>query len=252
VSHLDPDLLVLIALGEQTPGPVEADHLQDCAACRDELAATREVADLGRHTEELRELPVPSEALWQRIAAQAFAPGTAGGGARVPAPVRPPGAGTPAGPSRSGGPAGRRAGRRYGRLWLAAVAVAALVLGVAGTVVVTRLATKDTTRVIASAELTPATAAAAGARGRVELVDTGQGLQLRLSVTGMPTPVGYYAVWLYDGDKNMIDVGSLGPAPLNVPTVAQDLDVFRIVDISAQRVGQQEHGQSMLRGTLTQ
>jgi len=78
VSHLDPDRLVLIALGEQTPGPVEADHLQDCAACRDELAATREVADLGRHTEELRELPVPSEALWQRIAAQAFAPGTAG------------------------------------------------------------------------------------------------------------------------------------------------------------------------------
>jgi hypothetical protein len=35
-----------------------------------------------------------------------------------------------------------------------------------------------------------------------------------------------------------------------VPASATNLDKFRIVDISAQQFGQQEHGTSMLQGTL--
>ena len=48
----------------------------------------------------------------------------------------------------------------------------------------------------------------------------------------------------------MIPVGSPGPAPLNVPAAADNLAVYHIVDISAQNVGEQEHGRSLLRGIL--
>jgi hypothetical protein len=69
-------------------------------------------------------------------------------------------------------------------------------------------------------------------------------------MTGMPTPTGYYTVWLFDGGSVMIPVGSPGNAPLNIPAAATDLGRFHIIDISAQQLGQQEHGTSMLQGSL--
>jgi hypothetical protein len=105
-------------------------------------------------------------------------------------------------------------------------------------------------RVVAQADLLPSAAAPKDAHGTATIVDTGHGLQLRLALTGMPTPSGYYTVWLYDGRTVMVPIGSPGPAPLNVPAAAGDLDQFRIVDVSVQQLGQQEHGTSMLQGVL--
>ena len=73
---------------------------------------------------------------------------------------------------------------------------------------------------------------------------------MRLSLSGMPAATGYCTVWLYDGGTVMIPIGSPGPAPLNVPAAASDLTRFRVVDISAQELGQQQHGISMLQGRL--
>ena len=86
--------------------------------------------------------------------------------------------------------------------------------------------------------------------GKVQVVDIGHGLELRVAMTGVPTPTGFCTVWLYDGGSIMIPVGSPGYAALDVPAAATDLERFHIVDISVQRLGQQEHGTSMLRGNL--
>ncbi len=215
MSHLDPDRLVLLAIGEQAPSASETEHLETCKACREDLAANRRTVLIGRQTEHLRDRPDPPEELWDRIAAEVFP-------AAAPRPER--------------------------RRWrLALVAAAMAVIGVAAGV---QWAGHKSERVVAEADLLPSTAAPAGAHGTATIVDTGHGLQLRLDLAGMPTPAGYYTVWLYDGRTVMIPIGSPGPAPLNIPAAARDLDDFRIVDVSAQRLGQQEHGTSMLQGVL--
>ena len=237
MTHLDPDRLVLIAIGEQRPDHGEDRHLATCDVCREELTSTGTVSDLARYGEDLLDLPRPSAGLWDRVAAEAFAEPRITTHALAEPRVAPV----------STRPARRRP---RPRLRLALVAALALVLGIAGTAAVNRLVGGDHARVVARADLLPKPAAPPGAHGTVQVVDTGHGLQLRLTMTGMPTPTGYYTVWLYDGDTVMVPIGSPGAAPLNVPPAASDLTKFQVVDISAQQLGQQEHGTSMLQGTL--
>lgn len=260
MPHLDPDLLMLIALEEH---PADADttaHMQQCPRCREDLAAARTVAGLARGAGKLRDLPAPPESVWAGIAQAAFA---GSGGDTPDAPTRNsrdrtvqparPAASRPAGPVVGrAGTTPPRAGRsrRRGLVRLALVAVVAALAGVVGTAGVQWLSGRSGDRVVAHADLKPQAAAPPGAHGSVDVIDTGHGLQLRLSLSGMPAPRGYYTVWLYDGAAAMVPVGSPGPAPLNVPAAAGDLDMFHIVDVSAQDVGQQQHGTSMLQGTL--
>jgi anti-sigma-K factor RskA len=231
VAHLDPDRLVLLALDEEQADEAENGHVGSCAVCHEDLAAMRAVAGLARETEGVRELPRPPERVWEAIAAQTL--GATAGAARTAdvLPLR-----------RRRLPTGVR---------MALVGAAAMLLGIAGTVAVIRLV-QPAPRVVAVATLTPQAPAAAGASGRAELLDTGRGTQLRVTLHGMPAPDGYYEVWLYDGTSRMIGLGDVGSGSgstvVNVPGTA-DTDVFRVVDISAQRLGQQEHGRSMLQGS---
>jgi hypothetical protein len=232
VAHLDPDRLTLLALAEQDPHRDEAHHLVGCADCRGDVDVTRHVVTLARDGDLLRELPPAPVALWGRISAEAL--GVPAVEAR-PVALR---------------PALRRTGRRRVRILAAA---AALVLGVLGAGGLSQVLSDDgtTAHVVASAELLPQAGAPASAHGRAEVVDTGHGLQVVVSVQGMPTTDGYYTVWIYDGKGVMIPLGSPGSAALNLPAAAADLRVFHIVDVSAQALGQQEHGRSMLQGALT-
>jgi hypothetical protein len=252
MPHLDPDRLVLLALNEVSPDARESEHLAGCDDCRAELTATRETVGLARRTDGLRDLDAPPEELWERIAAQAFATAPAGLADAAPTAARPAGSARPprARVRVPRTPATGPAGRSRSRWRLALVALAAAVIGVAGTVAVQSIVRRDADRVVALASLAPQPAAPATAHGAVQVVDTGHGLQLRVTLSGMPAPAGYYTVWLYDGGQVMIPVGSPGTAPLNVPAAADNLDVFRIVDVSAQNLGQQEHGTSMLQGVL--
>ncbi|WP_433304853.1 anti-sigma factor domain-containing protein [Actinoplanes sp. CA-030573] len=247
MPHLDPDRLILIALGEQTASAGEAEHLAGCPACRAELATNETVVRLGRGSHDLRELPDPPAGVWDRIAAEAF-PAEASPAAAHPAAA--PAATAPAppvvlSPRRPWAPA-----RPRNRWRLALVAVAAALVGVAGVVGVQQLGRSGSPRVIAEADLLPQAAAPGTAHGTATIVDTGHGLQMRLSLSGMPAATGYYTVWLYDGGTVMIPIGSPGSAPLNVPAAASDLTKFQVVDISAQQLGQQQHGTSMLQGRL--
>ncbi|MCX2946872.1 anti-sigma factor [Lentzea sp. NEAU-D7] len=226
MAHADPDLLTLLALGEPVPDVSVEDHLRVCATCRSELAALREVATVGRETRAERDLPMPSEDLWTRIAAET------GQDTSSVVPLR-----------------------RRPRRWRAflAVAAAAAVIGAAGAVAVDRITTAPAAseQVLAQGDLARLASAPDSARGSARVVRTADRTVLRVSVDGMPAPDGLYQVWLFDGAATMIPLGVLtnGQADMPLPETV-DLNTYRVVDVSAQRWGQQEHGTSMLQGRL--
>ncbi|WP_229789437.1 anti-sigma factor domain-containing protein [Pilimelia terevasa] len=226
---------MLVALGEQDPSASEAGHLHGCDSCAADLDAARATVAVGRGSRHVRDLPEPPPELWARIAGAAFA-----------APALAPPAARPAVRTRwfdsLRGP--------RGRLRLAVAATAALVLIVAVGVGAVRTGRRGVERVVAEADLIAQPAAPAAAKGRAAVVDTGHGLEVRLEMSGMPTPGGYYLVWLYDGGSVMVPLGAPGSARLNVPAAAGDLTRFSIIDVSAQQLGQQQHGTSMLQGRL--
>jgi hypothetical protein len=240
VEHLDPDRLILLALGEEDTTTAEAGHLDRCPVCRAELDSTRTVVSVARDGASLRDLPAPAPAVWDRIAAEALGPAAAtppGPVALAPLPpvVR------PARPSR----------RMPRRAVLALAAAACLVLGAFGATGLQALLRRgDGVRVLAQAELTAQPGAPSGAHGTARVIDTGHGRQLEIAIDGVPVPPGYYTVWIYDGRDVMIPLGSPGAEPLNIPAAADDLDVFHVVDVSAQELGQQQHGRSVLQGSL--
>jgi anti-sigma-K factor RskA len=166
VAHLEPERLVLLALGEDALDQHETGHLDACESCHGEMVALREVADVGRQTRRVSDLPPPPEHVWQRIRAELAATGRATPPEAVTLHTDPPahrivpearreprprnagpGGSTrrsgPGGRPRRSGPGGRprRAGpdggpRRSGPGWAltAAIAVAAAVAAVAVTV----------------------------------------------------------------------------------------------------------------------
>src|SRR5215203_896819 len=112
MPHVDPDVLALLALGEDVASAEEQAHVAACADCRAELANLRRTATVGRSAMGAGELLEPSARVWSRIAEElelqdAPAPGAA---VLVPPTVAPP---TPAAQRSEG--ADTRVGRR-GRL----------------------------------------------------------------------------------------------------------------------------------------
>jgi hypothetical protein len=69
VSHVDPEVLTLIALGEEAGGPDARAHLARCAHCADELRALASVVHLSRQAEDAGGLVSPPAAVWGRIVA---------------------------------------------------------------------------------------------------------------------------------------------------------------------------------------
>ena len=232
MEHPDEEALALLALGEGGP---HTDHLDSCDECRAEVAALRRVAEIGLETQEVRDLPPPPAAVWDRIAS-ATTP--------VPSTVDTP-------------PPVRRDLRRWALA--AAAAAVALALGVVGTLVVTRdrdrPAPSACGTVVASADLTALPLAPTGATGEARVLCDGPNRRLHLHVSGLPLPAGYYEVWLIDPDSmEMTAVGQLGDGGdvlLPLPSTA-DLQKFRLVDISAEKYdnNQAHSGESLLRGRL--
>jgi anti-sigma-K factor RskA len=259
VAHLDPETLVLLALGEDGS---HADHLDTCDTCRAEVAALRRVAELGAETQEVRELHQPPDAVWDRIAAATNVGSTAEGPVR-PARRRRIG-GRTASPGRSDRTTGPAAGSGPGRTrrWalIAATAVVALVAGVGGTLWATRDRVAPDSRacgtVVARADLAALPLAPSGATGEARVLCDGPDRRLHLHVAGLPLQPGYYEVWLIDPDTmEMTAIGVLGDGgdvllPLASTT---DLRKYRLVDISAEQYdnNQAHSGESLLRGQLT-
>src|SRR5271156_2259317 len=100
VSHTDPEILALRALGETAGTARDDEHAQTCVRCRAELARLTEIVDIARDGGPAGPLETPPPQVWDQIAA-AVGPGA------VPSLV-PAGAG--GGDPREGNGAGHRAG----------------------------------------------------------------------------------------------------------------------------------------------
>ncbi|WP_157545326.1 anti-sigma factor [Hamadaea tsunoensis] len=214
---------------EGDPADDPTAHLTACQECSREVDALRRVAGIARSTVGLRELPPAPDRVWNRIADEAFAPPEPSPGRRATAASR-----------------RRPAATAWGRWRIAVAAAIAAVCAMTLTLVFTR--GPQPPRVVATAVLAVNNPAAAGGTGRAELLES---RQLRITLQGLPAATGYYEVWLYDGHQRMIGLGDAGSGRQTVVVTipaAADIGEFPIVDISAQRLGQQEHGQSMLQG----
>ncbi|WP_150306719.1 anti-sigma factor [Planctomonas psychrotolerans] len=66
--HTDPDLLALLALGEDVATAEELDHLADCAECATRRASLTAAANAGRSASVA--LVRPSDRVWQSISAE--------------------------------------------------------------------------------------------------------------------------------------------------------------------------------------
>jgi Anti-sigma-K factor rskA len=287
--HLEPDRLMLLALGEEPVTADVADHLASCPRCQAELESLRDVVDLGRDNNGRPDPPSPPPRVWDGIMRQILAESQllsdrqaaalAGPGGQASERELAPAArtatddvvGRPTSPGRMGhqpkkpaiGPDGTDPPSRgsttassvLGRsriLQATAIAVTAAIIGVAGTLGIVALRDSDGTKLVSRAQLAALPAAPTGARGSADVVHVGLATELRLTLSGMPNPAGYYEAWLFDPNSGaMFPMGPITAFGGTVMVTGVDLGRYRGVDISAQAMdGRGGHGQTMLRGAL--
>ena len=262
MSHIDPAILALRALGETVGTAQDDDHAQTCPHCRHEQARLTEVVDLARHAGPDGHLEQPPPAVWDRIAA------AVGNGTVSPTTVRPletvassnghhevakdAAAKTGAGARRSIGAGGHR--RRLVTV-LAGVA-AGLIIGVGGTVGVVQLTKAPATRVVAQIELSPLPAFPQwqGATGTAVMRATA-GQQVMVVALHAPQRPGFYEVWLLARNGvSMISLGDLNVDHTGTFTVPPGVDLsnYSRIDVSLQAFnGSTLHSKaSVVRGSL--
>jgi hypothetical protein len=252
VSHVDPEVLALIALGEEAGTPDALAHLAQCPHCTGELRALASVVHLARQAPDADGLVSPPAALWSRIAAHPDVqarPGLAPAGDDQPEP----------------GPGARAAGSGRGwRAWLrrpaaaAAVGVlAGLIIGVGGAAVANPGQQGATaTHVVGSSALRPLPQFPRWqtASGRAVMEHGPAGLQLRVTVRAPSSP-GFFEVWLLARNGvSMISLGDLDRLHTGDFTVppGTDLHNYSRIDVSLQPFnGSTAHSRvSVVRGAL--
>ena len=262
MSHTDPVILALRALGEAAGTAQDDDHTQTCLHCRQEQARLTEVVDLARHAGPDEHLEQPPPAVWDRIAA-------AVGNATVsPTTVRPretvassnghqglaqdSGQEADVGERRRAGARGRR-----GRLVTALAGLAAgLIIGVGGTAGVVQLTKAPATRVVAHIELSslPAFPQWRGATGTAVMRATAS-QQVMVVTLHAPQRPGFYEVWLLARNGvSMISLGDLNADHTGTFTVPPGVDLrnYSRIDVSLQPFnGSTLHAKtSVVRGSL--
>jgi hypothetical protein len=285
VSHTDPEILALRALGETAGTAHDAEHAASCAYCQAELARLTAVVRLARDADPAETLQAPPPQVWDRIAAaagisvplNAAAPngpvlsdpvlsdpvlnGSALNGSGVPAkaPAAPAEAPVPPADSRESRPVHRRPARPRPRRRLAgalAAVAAGLVIGIGGTIGVAQVVKSPPTHVVARIELSPlpqfpqwqgttGTAVMRAAASQQELVVT-----LRA-----PARPGFYEVWLLARDGvSMISLGDLSADHTGTFIMPPGVDLrdYSRIDVSLQPFnGSTQHSKtSVVRGSL--
>ncbi|SDH11843.1 anti-sigma factor [Microbacterium pygmaeum] len=246
MSHIDPERLALLALGESALSTDESEHLAQCAVCVDDLAALRHAALAGRASLDVGELETPPEVVWQRISAEVG----------LAAPVVEAAASAPVDrvlPAVRDVPLARHRRRvRWGAWALAAALV--LVAGVGlGTWAALQRSSSSTE--IAEALLAPFPTHD-GAEGSATVQEQADGsLSLKVQLSAEPTPDTYREVWLITADASaLVSLGVLDgtSATFAVPS-GVDLRDYVLVDVSQEPVdGDPAHsGDSIVRGELT-
>ncbi len=278
--HTNPEVLALVALGEQEAASSEdLDHIAHCPSCERELSELGHLSQVSRTISDHFTLETPSPAVWNRIRDQL------GFGSEFSSDLVPPVVGLEAGdrpaaapqssataaapespatrplvavPSPADEPAetperlDRPTPSRRRVLSLALAAGLALLAGIGGTLAWQQFTSNDT--VISSAPLEPLPAWS-GAAGVATLEEDAAGNKILVITMETPRPVdGIQQVWLADSTATkMTPIG-----PLSQPgqrfVLPEDLDVsrFPLIDISVQQPGGNpaHSGNSIVRGTL--
>jgi hypothetical protein len=244
VSHLDPDQLALLAIGEPVASAEELDHLASCRACANELAAMTRTAQIARSTLADDAIESPPERVWTAIATElSIAPVPDAAGPETSNPEA-PGSEAPAPP-----PARRRT-RRI--VWVLAASLVLLAGAGLGTwAIAARLAPTS----IAEAALDPFPEHP-HAMGTADVEESRDGARtLVVTLEGGNVPDEYHEVWLIRNDAGaLISLGVLTGERGTFPIPAGvDLREYSLVDISAEPVdGNPAHsGNSIVRGSLT-
>ena len=271
--HTDPEVLALVALGEQGAAtPEDLEHIAHCTVCGHEITELGHLAGVGRTISDHFTLETPSPEVWDRIRAEL------GIGHDFSSPLIPPPAdrnvepGLPraaslhlvpdadraddrpesarTGATRTDAPGRRRSGRLVS---LALAAVLALIVGVGGTLAWQQLRADNRT-VLWTAPLS-ALPDWSGSIGEAKVEEGADGQRWLVVDLTTPRPVdGIRQVWLMDREADaMVPVGQLtGSSGVWTLDVAIDVDRFPVVDVSDEPPdGQVTHsGESIVRGTL--
>lgn len=229
--HRDPELLALLALGDDGASADQEEHLRGCDRCRRELDALRRVLTVGRTTGAPQALESPAPDVWFRIVDTLELPGYR------PDELEP-------------GPAVPLTPRRSRRRWVPVVAVAASLAVVAG---VGAVLTRTAATPVATAALQPFPGWA-GERGTATLQRRVGGEDVVLRTTLRPSSDTDYEVWLMTADaKRFMSLGVLRGerGTFQVPA-GVDPGQYPQVDISDEpRDGDRAHSSvSILRGSL--
>lgn len=230
MSHVDPDRIALIALGESAL-PSDREHLRNCVACQGELDELTAIAASARSITPADRPVSPPAQVWDRIEAEL--------GLETPVvevPVQ-----------------SKSRGANRGMFALAA-SVGVLVGGLGTYIAVSTDSSDSRATIVAQASLDPLRDVTEPAQASVQQINGDQVLNVQAS--GLPATDGFYEVWLLAPDAvNMISVGMLDaseggqfPLPAGI-----DLAAFPIVDISLEHFdGVATHSaDSILRGKLT-
>lgn len=237
MSHVDPELLALLALGEEVASDEERDHIASCPECRAEIAELSSTVLVAKSALDVPALESPSPRVWEGISA------TLGLQEQLPAASVPPGP--------AAAPVVDLAPRRRRRLATIVSLAAAAAVAVAGVSVwLTRPAP---VQVLASAEL-DAFPAWPDASGSATVEESADGRSLTVDLAGDASGDGYREVWLIAADgSGLVSLGVLeGDRGTFAVPQGVDLADYPVVDVSEEPYdGDPEHsGDSIVRGTL--
>ncbi|GAA1980578.1 anti-sigma factor [Microbacterium pumilum] len=256
MSHLDPDQLALLAIGEPVASPDELAHLASCSTCAAELSEMTRTVRIARSTLGEDALESPPDRVWASISAELGLSSTSEAGgddvSESDEPSDEPRASADGGVTETSARPERR--RRVIRaIWVLAASLV-LIAGVAlGTTwaVTSRLA--PTPIAEASLDAFPAHVGAVGTADVEQRRDGSRTLVVTLETDDVPDT--YREVWLIRNDAAaLISLGVLDgdqgtfPIPDGV-----DLTDYSLVDISVEHIdGDPAHsGDSIVRGKLT-
>lgn len=230
MSHVDPDIIALIALGESAL-PSDLEHVRDCVQCQGELDELTAITASARSITPADRPVSPPTQVWDRIEAEL--------GLEVPVAevvVETKTRGTNRG------------------MFALAASVGVLVGGLGTYIAVSTDSSDSRATIVAQASLDPLRDVTEPAQASVQQINGDQVLNVQAS--GLPATDGFYEVWLLAPDAvSMISVGMLDsseggqfPLPAGI-----DLAAYPIVDISLEHFdGVAAHSaDSILRGKLT-
>jgi anti-sigma-K factor RskA len=249
MNHLDDERIAAFALDDaEQPTPGELEHLEQCDRCGSELAELRRlVSATGPDGDPL---VAPPAHVWAGIAAaldseRAGSPTRTNDDDQGPIPIRSSGR-----DDRTTGRGGRSRDRNWWTIGLVA-ALIGLLVGALGTVAI-RTIQAPAERVVADIPLEPLPGKAGA--GEATLVQTADGLRLRVTLSGIRVSDADLEVWLIntDGERmRSLGLAADGGGTFNVPGWMIP-DDYRIVDVSVEpHDGDLAHStDSEVRGTL--